>query len=115
MWASIKGFCMAGGEMTLNEKQGNTDVDLQEKQLHQMSVEHLILRIQHNQRETDVFLRELTTRANLQEYTEGQHNELLTLLREAETLMKGIHEGEMVIAEWITDSDKLMSKIRRKL
>ncbi len=85
---------------------------MQRKQLDQMSVDQIVSRIQQNQREIEMFLGPLFTRARVQEYTEEKYNELLALLQETVPLLEGFLVGDTITPEWVIKSSEVVRKLQ---
>lgn len=88
------------------------EIEFQRKQLDQMSVEQIAARVRQNQREIDMFLEPLFTRARVQEYTEEKYTELLALLQETLPLLKEFLVGDTVTLEWINRSSEVVRKLQ---
>ena len=91
----------------------SNSTEVRHKQLDQMSMEHISTRIWQNQREANMLLEQLLTRAHMQEYTEQQHGELLVLLQEALNFIEEVPVDERCILEWAGQRSTLIGKIRK--
>ena len=88
------------------------DEDVQRQQLESMTTEEITAHIQENQREINIFIQQLASRAYVQQYTEQQYNELLTLLQESLTFIEGLSPFPL---EWIGRRNELIVKLKRKV
>ena len=93
----------------------SSNTEAYSKPLDQMSTEHISMRIQQKQREINIFLEHILTRAQVQEYTEQQYGELLVLLQEASEFIEEVPVDEKCILEWTEKRRSLMKKIQKKL
>ena len=87
------------------------DEEVQRQQLEGMTTEQITARIRENRREMNTFIDQLAIRAHVQEYTEQQYNELLTLLQESLTYI----EGAPSTLEWVGRRNELLARLKKKL
>ena len=89
----------------------NDDEEVQRRQLESMTTEQITVRMKENQRQINIFLDQLITRASLQNYTEQQYNELLRLIQECLTYIEGVP----ATLEWVGRRNELLARLRKKL
>ncbi len=93
----------------------SSSIEVQHKQLDRMSTEEISTRIQQSQREIDILLEQLFTRAQVQGYTEQQYDELLVLLQEAMAFIEAVPVDERRLLEWTERRSALLEKLNRKI
>lgn len=83
----------------------------QETHIEHMTTEQIMARMRENEHQVHVFLDQLIIRASIQDYTERQYDELLTLVQEALTYIEEIP----VPLEWAERRNELIATLRKKL
>ena len=86
--------------------------EVQRHQLERMTTTEIAARIEEHQEEMSTFIEQLVTRSMLQEYTEQQYDELLTLLQECLTFLE---EVSPLPLQWIERRNELLASIKKKL
>jgi hypothetical protein len=78
-----------------------------------MYLSQILAEIKKHQTALNALQEVLSTRAQLQEYTEFQFDALVKVVQEGIDLINTVREGDTIGPEWITRRDELVERARR--
>jgi hypothetical protein len=78
-----------------------------------MYVSHILTEIRKHQAALNALQEALTTRAQLQEYTEIQFDALVKVAQDSIAFVNAVREGDTIGPEWIARRDELVERARR--